>query len=213
MTIDDIKGKLFTVLNANPATEKDVIYAFVKIRKILEHDGDKQKYALVNLFCNWLLHVELDNRTVGAVLNALDGEFRNFDPARPYAFDPKCIVSDTLSFQIFRNELMEFLHRNDLPTVWMEDMVAWPVFLRFYGEEVRNTPLKLNGDKYPLVYIAQVVITACEPDQVIVKSNPQYEYCTGLKWEFTLKDGRKFVRTFTTNIPQLPPNWQTMGTK
>lgn len=65
MTIDDIKGKLFAVLNGKPANEKDVVYAFVKIRKVLEHAGQKKKYERLNLFCNWLLHVELDNPTVG----------------------------------------------------------------------------------------------------------------------------------------------------
>ncbi|HXP82881.1 MAG TPA: hypothetical protein VN976_23470 [Verrucomicrobiae bacterium] len=213
MTIDEIKDKLFSVLNVKPSDEKDLVYALVKIRKTLEHDGDKQKYPLVNLFCNWLLHIELNNSTVAEILRALDDVFRKSDRARPYDFDPEGVFSDIVSLQVFRNELMEFLHTNDLPTVWVEDMVAWAEFLRFYGEEVRNTPLKLRDDKYPSVFIAQVVITACEPDEIIVKSNPQFEAYTGLKWEFTLKDGRKFVRTYTTNVPKLPPNWKTMGTK
>jgi hypothetical protein len=107
---------------------------------------------------------------------------------------------------------MDFLNANGLPTVWVEDMVGWTDLLRLYGEEVRDTPLKLEGDKHSLVFIRQVVVTACWPSEAIVKANPQHEY-TGLKWEFTLKDGRKFERTYTTNIPQPPPGWRTMGTK
>src|SRR5260370_41789128 len=117
MTMDEIKSKLFAVVTGKPADQMEVVYAFVKIRKMLEHDRHKQKYALVNLFCNWLLHTELTDSTVEEVLDALDGEFRNFNPARPHEFDPKGIVSDTVSLQIFRNELMDFLHENDLPTV------------------------------------------------------------------------------------------------
>ena len=66
--------------------------------------------------------------------------------------------------------------------------------------------------------MAQVVkddapaLTACEPAEAIVKANPQDEF-TGLKWEFTLKDGRKFTQNYTTNIPKQLPNWRTIGAK
>ena len=101
----------------------------------------------MNLLCNWLLHIELSNSTVGHLLGALDREFRKYNPKRPYEFDPAGIIQDTVSLQIFRNELMEFLGMNDLPTVWVEDIFAWADLLRFYGEEVRDTPLKLSGER------------------------------------------------------------------
>ena len=130
-------------------------------------------------------------------------------PAKPDQLYWKDFPLNLLSLDVLRHEFLEFLTQNRLPSVWAKDDFAWKETLKFYGEEIRDTPLILKGKN--LKHLRKLVITSCEPAESIVKANPQYTWW-GLKWQFTLSDGSTFSTPYSTNLQERPANWKTQGT-
>ncbi len=210
MTRDAITDKLGAHLNKPPVDEKDVVYAMVKIRKVLEHDKQRKRYWALTFYCDWVLHTKLSQFGAMKIINMLDERFAGFRTTEPKKFDPDGKIQEILSFQLFREELLVFLSRNRLPTVWAEDQFAWDKMIMLYGEEVRDTPLVVTNQVYNFKYLREIVISACEPSEAIVKANPKDKHF-GFRWQFKLKDGRSFPMVHTSNLPEPPPNWQTQG--
>lgn len=55
----EIIGKLRALLSKAISTEPDLVYLLVQLRKLHKRNGDPQP-AVVKLFCNWVVHDELD---------------------------------------------------------------------------------------------------------------------------------------------------------
>ena len=202
--------KLGPHMNEPPRAEKDVVYALVEIRKVLEHDAEAERLWTLRFFCDWAVHTTLDRGGAQKILTFLDERLGHFNPASPENVDPDGLVHKILSFDLFREHLLEFLTTNDLRAMWAEDDFVWKKFLVLYGEIVRDTPLFMTRRNYEFRYLRQLVITACEPSQAIVQANPGQRF-HGFKWEFTLDDGRSFTMPYTSNLPEPPPRWVTLG--
>lgn len=210
MTRSAIELQLATYVNRPPKTAADVVYVFVKIRKVLEHSNLQNKLWMLTFFCDWLLHAKLDRRGARKILEMFDGKLDRLNLAAPSELCWKDDVLNIFSLDILRNQLLDFLNQNRLPSVWAQDDFVWKEALVFYGEEVRDIPLILTGTR--LKHLRKLVITACEPAECIAKANPQYRLW-GITWEFTLSDGRTFTVPYTTNIPDRPSTWKTQGIK
>ncbi len=212
MTRNAIAEKLVVHMNKPPADAMDLVYGLVKIRKMLDHERKKKVYWTLTFYCDWVLHTELRGDGARKILTMLDNSLAHFNPAKPKSFDLDGIIQKILSFQLFREELFYFLRSSDLPTVWAEDQSAWNNAVVLYGEEVRDTPLVMTDRDYNLKYLREIVITACEPAEDIVKANPEQKHF-GFRWQFTLKDGRTFPMGYTSNLPEPPPDWPMQGTR
>ncbi len=199
-------------MNKPPANGQELIYALVKIRKVLEHEKKKTAYWTLTFFCDWILHTQLWGEGAKRIMELLDTRIWSFNPAKPETIDPDGKVSQILSFDLFREHLLDFLKRHDLPTVWAEDDFAWKQTVVLYSEEVRDTPLVLTRKNLKFKRLKKLVISACTPSEAVVKANPIEKYY-GLRWEFTPIKGRSFVFPYTSNLPEPPPNWRTQGTR
>ena len=51
--------KLHPELQRPIETEMQVVYILVELRKLLEHDGKKYAYPVVNFYGNWVVHTKL----------------------------------------------------------------------------------------------------------------------------------------------------------
>lgn len=212
MTRSAIEKELGEHMNEPPADARDLVYALIKIRKVLEHDKQKRAYWTLTLFCDWILHTELLGDGAKKILEMLDKRLGGFNPSTPESIDPDGMVHKILSFDLFRGHLWDFLRRNHLPTVWAEDEFAWKKTVLLYGEQVHDTPLVMTRKSYKFKYLRRLVIAACEPAEEIVEANPTQKHY-GFKWQFTLNDGRTFQIPYTSNVPEQPPNWRTQGTR
>jgi hypothetical protein len=212
MTRNEIAAELFHLLNKTPETKKCVTYALVQIRKILDFDKDWENCSSLRFFCDWALHTHLDRKEAKRTLSTLDEVFGRYRVADVAENDPSGKILDFVSFQIFRNHLFEFLRRQDLPTVWAEDDFVWNNMLRLYSEQVCHTPLTMTRKDYKFKYLQKLVIASLDPSKAVVDANPQYKHF-GFTWEFVLSDGQSFKMPFTSNLPEPPAGWKTLGVR
>ena len=204
--------KLGRLLDEPPSNERDVTYALVEIRKILERDGTKKTHWTLGFYCDWALHTQLTGRDAKRILNMLDERLGRFDPKYPESIDPDGAVHEVLSFSLLRKHLQDFCGRDELPTVWTDDMFAWLKFAQIYGEIVRDTPLLNLAKTHNFRYLRELVIVACEPSEEIVMADPKERHF-GFKWKFTSNRGESSLMPFTSNLPDPPAGWPIQGTR
>jgi len=112
----DIKRKLQSILNKTTLEEPEVVYILSCIRKILEVDDGKKDFKILNFYCNWALHPEIEdiNATIierfkepghGAVAIVhlfpdLDEEMRRF--MQMYNFSTSIFQNDETIIQFHR---------------------------------------------------------------------------------------------------------------
>jgi len=209
MTRDAIADELFPRLNDEPQDKANVVHTFVQVRKMLEHDKHPAKYWTLKFFCDWVAHPQLAGTGAQKLLKMLDDRLPSFQD-KPEKWDPDGLVHNILSFQLLRKHLCEFLKANDLPTRWTEDEFTWNTVVRFYGQQVLDTPLVIDNHKNALQYVRKLEIVGCEPSQEVVEANPEQKHY-GFKWLLTLNDDRAIAFPFTGNIPERPANWPTQG--
>lgn len=210
MTHAAVADKLFRVMSRTPENERDVVYALVKIRKLLDFDAEK-RHLLLRVFCNWVLHNKLEHRGAQAVLKKLDRHLVRYGTWNKLARSGE--IFDFVSLDLFRMDLRAFLEQNKMPTVWVDDPFAWQTMISFYGEEILDTPLVVVERKARRsLHLAKAVIESCEPSESIVRANPDQEF-RGFKWQFTLSDGHtiRLPRTFNLAVP--PKGWITQGVR
>jgi hypothetical protein len=205
-----ILQKLGIHMNEPPSGERDIVYAIVGIRKMLEHDAQNKQFETLGFFCDWAVHTRLDRSGARRILTLLDQRLGRFNPVHPESIDPDGVIHKILSFDLFREQLLEFLRKNDLPTMWAEDEFVWKKFVVLYGEVVRDVPLSMTRSGCKFRYLREVVIAACKPSEAVVKANPN-ETFYGFKWTFVLDDRRSFTLPYTSNFPEAPVGWETLG--
>lgn len=216
MTRNVIAEELWPILNGEPEHKLLVVGALVQIRKMLEHDGFPAQYSVLKFFCDWVVHPKLAGPGARELMKRIDRELPTLDPRNPQGWDPRGVIQETISFDLFRHELWAYLRvpENDLPTRWVEDDFTWTNVVQFYGQQVHNTPLVIDNDKHGLTYIRRVEIVSLEPSPEIVAANPGDKHFGFIsKWVFTLNDDRSFAWSHTSNVPEKPANWPTQGIK
>jgi hypothetical protein len=211
MTRIEISKELFDLMNSPPEKKQEVTHVLIQIRKLLECDSQQEENWALRFFCNWTLHSELSHVGARKIVSLLDERLRYFRPWDSDT-DPDNIIHRIVSLSLFREELSGFLKRNDLPTVWTEDQFTWQSVVRFYGQQVRDTPLVMTRADDHLQYVQRVVVSTCEPSKEVTDANPGDEFF-GFKWDFALSDGRKFSISYSSNIAVPPEGWITRGVR
>ena len=107
MARDIIIEKLDKEMRKDISEECQVIYILSKIRKILEIENAKQKYKILNFYCNWSLHSVIENTK--PVENILT-EFLTDEESRV----------NFLYFKYFIEEFGTFSQDHNLPSVIFE---------------------------------------------------------------------------------------------
>jgi hypothetical protein len=179
-----------------PATESDVVYALVQIRKLLEQSDEKGSYCWLNLFCNWVVHPKLDKgKAVDGILEVLEEGLTRTSVFDASTFDRDGKAGEVLSFDLFRAELVEFCSANELTTLWVNE--CWRQFLALYAEVVKDCPLiirQLEADKK----LRKVVLTASDSSHRYIDEPYRGKVVLHFDWELTLDDGQN--RTFGYNL-------------
>ena len=117
MTRSALAEELWSLLNEEPQTKRDVVHVLIQIRKVLEHDGKPAQYEVLKVFCDWVAHPKLAGTGARRVLRLRDEQLPTFY-GKPEGVDPKGVVHKILSLDLLRQELLAFLAapENDLPT-------------------------------------------------------------------------------------------------
>jgi len=138
--IDKLKEELL-----RPISEESQIFCiFIRIRKALELAKCKEKYNLLNFYCNWLLHIEIEKV--------------------PKKYKEKIIKQDSLGIISFihlsdlRKELRDFFKEFNLSWSVISNEKEWLSFKKKILGIYKDTPLIIvTVKKYIFVIDSQEI--------------------------------------------------------
>lgn len=95
-------------------TEKDIVYIFVEIRKIIQHDKNQDIFPTIKFFADWVLHIEKD-----------------YAPENIRAFFPLSGMEGIDKFvemEYLKEALQEFLETYEIEHGKLDDGEVWETF-------------------------------------------------------------------------------------
>lgn len=198
MSRDAIVEKLEMILREAPRFEADVVYALVEIRKLLERAGKEKdsEFAILEFFCDWVVHVKLSFSGAKKVLARLDAEIGASGSVVPQEVQPESELFRFISLEPLREEMKRFCSENRLPEQWATDPTMWGECTKFYGDVVLHCPLAITRGSPPSRYIKQLTLT----NAVDLQEHPD-KRCFSWNWSFELSDGCKFTLTRQYSYP------------
>jgi hypothetical protein len=134
MAFPTIIEKLQKILSQSSYSEQDIVYLLSRIRKILEIDEKKEKYKVLNFYCNWALHAKIDD--TGSIKEILLNLER----------DIKAHI-DFVTHQPFKKELIKFIKEYSLSTKIFSDSVVLRNFSYILQKIYSDTPLFVKTDQ------------------------------------------------------------------
>jgi hypothetical protein len=143
---EEIVGKLRDELRKGIGSEAQAVYLMAEARKILEHDSDEKVYPALYLYCNWVLHTELERGFAKQIITLFDDIYEPREAGSPKVPDSLCKEMHALTDgEALRQQLTDFLDRNKLPTYITANNDWWRLFFSHYASAINNTPLRLQG--------------------------------------------------------------------
>ena len=208
---DEVIDKIRRAIGADPLREPDVHHLFALVRKLIERvpSGTRKAYALLNFYCDWTLHSEINRSEPGAKILARLSEIIADHLKKT---DNSTLIADlsrALSLSGVRNELNGLIARytGAADTV---TTTTWRLMIPILLEIISHTPLKIASNNTRLKELARQVrsrplkgefvieeLAITKVPSIMLKDNaPQNEitYCM----MFTTTDTTKLVVPLTT---------------
>lgn len=133
--------KLNSFLNKNKvfSEECQVVYLFVEIRKILEHDYDTG-YKLLRFFCDWTVHTKKDRKMEGIVeiVTRIDSLISSVDKITSEQNER---ILKFLEMNELRKELSQFLTSSYLPDNLCKNDRNWSAFVDNLARVLSGHPI------------------------------------------------------------------------
>lgn len=139
MNKQEVVNKLKIFLNKKPifSEECKAIYLMVQIRKILDFKDSKHSYDTLRFYCNWVLHIELDNKKTTELLsNILDSVVDNTKSGHDNARNIITSYSNFFKLNTLKKECNLFITEYSLP--WNLSNNIWWKFARLLLEIVEG---------------------------------------------------------------------------
>lgn len=143
MAKSDITKKIEGLLSHKKPLDEDQVRSLMSLlRKGIEllPDADKQKFSVLNLFCDWCLHIKITRsrglRTLAQVNDALVRISKSTDATYMRREITKAMGLDTL-----RSEMISLLNRMGIQSNLKEDGVWFGNLLDHLMEIISDTPI------------------------------------------------------------------------
>jgi hypothetical protein len=153
---NEVIEKIRQAVTATPLREADVHHLFALARKLIERAPSRATYALLNFYCDWTLHSEINRSERGAKILAhlhdiIADHLKNTDNARLIAG-----LSGALSLGEVRNELNGLIaqHTGIAETV---SVARWRMMVPILLEIISHTPLKIGSNSAKLKALASQI--------------------------------------------------------
>jgi len=158
MARHSIVEKLQSELHRPIKTEMQVVYILVGVRKLLEHNAQKDQYRVLNFYANWVVHTRLSASPVAdEIVRLLDETmYRKVNDAVDSTLEGKAV--DFFHERLLRDELRTFLESSDLPTEICTDAIRWHAFRRRLVGVIEDVPLELRPSKANPTHFVEGVI-------------------------------------------------------
>jgi hypothetical protein len=120
-------------------SDNDAIAMMVHIREILERSKNKDKFPILNLYCNWTVHTEIEGSTPGyRILARITDILMNSND--PNIWDHQ--ISQELSSAILRQELITLFSENRISTHIFDSAATWTMFGQHFFKAILNKKLR-----------------------------------------------------------------------
>ncbi len=153
-------------------SDNDAISMMVFTRELLEKSKDKSKFPVLNLFCNWTVHTELEGSiSAYRILAAITDIFLSTNDQDERAH----LISQELSSTQLRQELIKLYTTYRIPTHIFESAATWTMFGRHFfkavlGKRLRYPPNPSENPRSNSIYNAMMSPLKKRED----KSYPNY---------------------------------------
>lgn len=132
----------FTWNKLNNSSPSEVTYLFTNIRLFLEKNNLKDSLPTLNLYCNWLVHSELD-RSSCVLINDLK---KQVNKHFALGTDFNLAMAEVLSVAKLEDEMRKILSRCQVPQ--SNHNIDWHIFLTTLFVELIDRPLKCSKLKF-----------------------------------------------------------------
>ena len=150
MAREEIIDKLNNFLNKHsPITEeRHVVYLMVAVRKILEHERNKDS-LLLRFYCDWIAHTEKDHITddIREIMMEIFTVVKN-EIERPYSVQAMSPVVQFAYMDKLKKEMEKFLADRDIDKTLIEN--GWLEFVKILVKVLENQPINKPTDDIKL---------------------------------------------------------------
>lgn len=181
MSEEAIVGKLRTQLQEKVVSECQVVYILVEIRKLLVLHNQRTAFDILNLHCNWAVHISLDRDAAQNLIIELNHSYSRLNTGEKAEQGFKGMWN-YLSFDRFRKQLRAFLSLHHLPTE-ICGAALWQKFLHYYSLVIQDCPLECSGsDNADHLRFDKIVLSASTVTNVSKAGNyVQITWCLYLQ--------------------------------
>jgi len=146
MSTPEIIWKLTKELEEGIATEAQVVYLLVGLRKLLERDEIKEQYKDLTFHCDWVVHSDLKGATAQEILRKFDAAHAILAKDKQIGLpdlpkDLRVEIERISKMRSFEEELSRVLEIYGLPSLTEKRPDGWPHFLHLYTKVVQDIPL------------------------------------------------------------------------
>ena len=173
-----IYAKLRNELNNDIKSELQVVYILLQTRKLLETKNLKSKYTTLNLYCNWVLHGQLDGFLTRKYFSDKFESYVN-DGVNSKEAGRNIIINQRHFFVLneLKIQLSSFLKQNNLPER-LTFRPHWTNFMKLLLGILMECPIIINGSK--IDYLS------------LTKDNAE-KYCYRFHLRRKLKDNKNVI--------------------
>ena len=157
---DEIIEKIRRAIGTNPLREADVHHLFALARKLIERvaAADRGAYALLNFYCDWTLHSEIDRSEAGAKILS---DLHEIVADHLKKTDNSTLMSDlsaALSLGEVRHELNALI-ADYSGVAEALNVAVWRGIVPILLEIISHTPLKIAPKNAKLKKLRQEIRT------------------------------------------------------
>jgi hypothetical protein len=185
MARDSITQKLMGELQLPLQRESQVLYIMAEVRKLIEHERthNPKAYEILELFCNWALHITISRPSNADRLRLFFTAFDMRDGMSLEEWFQSEFFNRMMQLAVLRRELEHFFSDHGLPCESMREHRYWSAFLYLYTSIVAEVPLQYTkGDLLP-DNVESVMIT-----RMPQTASPQMM----TRWLVKLRNGKEF---------------------
>ena len=136
-TLNDIES----FFDKNSLSIENISFFMIKVRLLLEMEDQKNRYKILNHYCNWFLHKSLDRGLSPVIINEISSLFSKRLKKNDFVVG----INEILSIKKLVVELKEVLYLNICfkYQYTFENDQFWIIFFKIFLIELKQKPLLL----------------------------------------------------------------------
>jgi hypothetical protein len=142
--VNDIVQKLALELQQDIASERQVVYILVEIRKLIDTDNLAKKFEALNLHCDWALHTKLDRTSARRLLSQLNNAYSEHLGKNRVEEAVKGLT-EKLGLLAFQRDFRTLVRSYGLDDSFC-DGNWWFDFLYYYSCVIQDCPLECKAE-------------------------------------------------------------------